>query len=377
MPTKRRRRQLPAVDARAEVERKGQEVPQSGSAVGEGSVPGELDFFDYLDSLTAEQWEDRIICINRQDPPVHNPGNGHYIEKVPHAIDEGYIKARHGGGRYLVFVKNVRTKGRERSKIVVIEGAPKLVETQTMVDPRTKQPRASPKAGPGHDEGTIADVLTKAIQSQKVPAEEAIKAAMETLGAAQKAALDVVLNAATAQAEVVHELLLGQIDGRRALGSELGGLLFKAVGRSPEIIDSFATGLTQVLSSAHAVLSGPLRQSTPPAAPVRSPQASQPTAVPGGAPPQPAPEPQQLTESQLLNAILLAIADGYSAGQTGNAVSRRIRVLYPTALPTMQKYLAMDDSLVFMWMRQQPAMAEIAQDTGFTQFYAALKAGIM
>ncbi len=43
----------------------------------------------------------------------------------------------------------------------------------------------------------------------------------------------------------------------------------------------------------------------------------------------------------------------------------------------MQKYLAMDDSLVFMWMRQQPAMAEIAQDTGFTQFYAALKAGIM
>ena len=165
----------------------------------------------YLDSLTAEQWGGSDHLHQPAGSSVHNPGNGHYIEKVPHAIDEGYIKARHGGGRYLVFVKNVRTKGRERSKIVVIEGAPKLVETQTMVDPRTKQPRASPKAGPGHDEGTIADVLTKAIQSQKVPAEEAIKAAMETLGAAQKAALDVVLNAATAQAEVVHELLLGQL----------------------------------------------------------------------------------------------------------------------------------------------------------------------
>src|SRR5271157_2804785 len=82
---------------------------------------------------SAEQWGDRIIYINRQDPPVHNPGNGHYIEKVPHAIDEEYIKARHGGGRYLVFVKNLRTKGRERSKIVVVEGAPKLVATQTMV----------------------------------------------------------------------------------------------------------------------------------------------------------------------------------------------------------------------------------------------------
>jgi len=378
MPTKGRRRQ--PVDACADVEREGQELPQSGSNVGEASVPGELDFFDYLDSLTAEQWGDRIIYIYRQDPPLHNPGNGHYIEKVPHAIDEEYIKARHGGGRYLVFVKNVRAKARERSKLVVIEGAPKLLDTQSIVDPRTKQPRRSPDAGPGHDEGTIADVITEVItvvQSQKVPAEEAIKAAMETLGAVQKAALDVVLNAATAQAKVVHELLFGQIDGSRALGSELGGLLFKAVEPSPEIINSFADELTQVLSSAEAVLSGPLRQSIPPAAPVRSLQESQPTTVPDGALPQPAGEPQQLTESQLLNAILLAIADGYSAGQIGNAVSHSIRVRYPGAVPTMQKYLAMDDFLVLMWMRQQPAMAEIAKDTGFAQFYAELKAGLM
>ena len=142
MPTKRRRRQLPPADACTDVEREGHELPQSGSNVGEGSVPGELHFFDYLDSLTAEQWGDRIIYIYRQDPPAHNPGNGHYIEKVPHAIDEEYITARHGGGRYLVFVKNVRTKGRERSQIVVIEGA---------------------DAGPGQDEGTIADVITEVI----------------------------------------------------------------------------------------------------------------------------------------------------------------------------------------------------------------------
>jgi hypothetical protein len=193
----------------------------------------------------------------------------------------------------------------------------------------------------------------------------------------EKAVLDVVLNAATAQAEVVHELLLGQIDGSRVLGSELGGLLFEVVERSPEIINSFADGLTQILSSAGAVLNEPLWQSIPPVAPIRSPQESQPTAVPDDALPQPAPEPQPLTEAQLLNAILLAIADGYSTGQTGNAVSRSIRVRYPTAVPAMQKYLAMDDFLVLMWMRQQPAMAEIAKDTGFAQFYAELKAGIM
>lgn len=358
MPTKRRR-QLPRADACADVEREGHESPQSGSNVGEESVPGELDFFDYLDSLTAEQWGDRIIYIYRQGPPDHSPGSGHYIEKVPHAIDKEHIKARHGGGRYLVLVKNVRRKRRERSQIVVIEGA---------------------DAGPGHDEGTIADVITEVItvvQSQKVPAEVAIKAAMETLGAVQKTALEVVLNAATAQAEVVHELLLGQIDGSRDLGSELGGLLFEALERSPEIINAFATGLTQGLSSPEAVLSGPQRQSIPPVAPVRPPQESQPTAVSDGALPLPAPEPQQLTESKLLNAILLAIADGYSAGQTGNAVSASIRALYPAAVPIMQKYLAMDDFLVLMWMRQQPAMAEIARDAGFAQFYAELKAGMM
>jgi len=358
MPTKRRRRQLPPADACADVEREGHELPRSGPNVGKGSVPGALDFFDYLNSLTAEQWGDRIIYIYRQDPPDHNPGSGRYLEKVPHAIDEEYIKARHGGGRYLVFVKNVGTKRRERSQIVVIEGA---------------------DAGPGHDEGTIADVITEVItvvQSQKVPAEVAIKAAMETLGAVQKTALEVLLNAATAQAEVVHELLLGRIDDSGALGSALGGLLFKALERSPEIINAFATGLTQGLSSPEAVPSGPQRQSIPPAAPLRAPQESQPAAVPEGALPQPAPEPQQLTESQLLNAILLAIADGYSAGQTGNAVSGSIRALYPAAVPTMQKYLAMDDFLVLMWMRQQPATAKIAKDPGFAQFYAELKAGI-
>jgi hypothetical protein len=359
MPTRRRRRQQPPAGACADVEREGHELSQSGANVGKGSVPGELDFFDYLDSLTAEQWRDRIIYIYRQDPLAHNPGNGPYIEKVSHAIGKEHIKVRHGRGRYLVSVKNVRTKRRERSQIVVIEGA---------------------DFGLGHDGGTIADVITEVIavvQSQKVPADEAIRAAMATLDAVQKTALDVVLNAATAQAEAVHELLLGQIDGSGAPGSGLGGLLFEVLEHSPEIINALATGLTQGLNSAEAVRNGPPQQSIPPAAPVCSPQESQPAAAPDGALPQPSPDPQQLTESQLLNAILLAIADGYSGGQTGSAVSRSIRALYPAAVPTMQEYLAMDDFLVLMWMRQQPALAEIAKDSGFAQFYAELKAAMM
>jgi len=62
----------------------------------------------------------------------------------------------------------------------------------------------------GLDERIIAEVLAQAItavQSQKVPAEEALKTAIETIGASQKAALGLLLYAAHAQAEVVHELL--------------------------------------------------------------------------------------------------------------------------------------------------------------------------
>jgi hypothetical protein len=37
----------------------------------------------------------------------------------------------------------------------------------------------------------------------------------------------------------------------------------------------------------------------------------------------------------------------------------------------------MDDFLVIMWLRQQPAIAEIANDPRFPQFYAEFKEAIM
>jgi hypothetical protein len=54
----------------------------------------------------------------------------------------------------------------------------------------------------GLDERIVAEVLAQAItavQSQKIPAEEAMKTAMETIGASQKAALDLLLYAAHAR----------------------------------------------------------------------------------------------------------------------------------------------------------------------------------
>ena len=51
-----------------------------------------------------------------------------------------------------------------------------------------------------------------------------------------------------------------------------------------------------------------------------------------------------------------------------------IRDRYPTAIPVIQRYLAMDDFLVLMWLRQQPALAELAAEREFARFYAELKA---
>jgi hypothetical protein len=73
----------------------------------------------------------------------------------------------------------------------------------------------------GLDERIVAEVLAQAItavQSQKIPAEEAMKTAMETIGASQKAALDMLLYAAHTRAEVVHEVLAE--DGAKARGCQ-------------------------------------------------------------------------------------------------------------------------------------------------------------
>ena len=216
----------------------------------------------------------------------------------------------------------------------------------------------------GRDERTVAEVLAQAItavQSQKIPAEVAMKAAMETIGASQKATLELLLYAAHAQAEVALELLADDGAKARALVSGMGDLLLGAVERSPEMIGAFAAGVSAFLDAA--------------AAPAKSPSEPSPAAGPDSVVEQPAPESQPLTESQLLDAIIQIIADGYSSG-SGGAAANTIRERYPAAIPVVQRYLAMDDFLVLMWLRQQPALAEIAEDKEFPRYYAEFKAGM-
>jgi hypothetical protein len=228
-------------------------------------------------------------------------------------------------------------------------------------NPRVSKNRHSKR---GLDERIVAEVLAQtitAVQSQKIPAEVAMKTAMETIGASQKAALDLLLYAAHAQAEVVHELLADDGAKARALVSKVSDLLLGAVERSPEVIGAFAAGVAAFLDAA--------------ATPVIPPPESSTAAGLDSVVEQPAPESQPLTESQLLDAVVQIIADGYSAG-SGGAAANTIRERYPAAIPVIQRYLAMDDFLVLMWLRQQPALAELAAEKGFARYYMELKAGM-
>ena len=109
----------------------------------------------------------------------------------------------------------------------------------------------------------LAQAIT-AVQSQKIPTEVAMKAAMETIGASQKAALDLLVNAAQAQAEVVHELLADDGAKARALVSEMGDLLRGAVERSPELISTFTAGVVAFLDAAATPVKSPSEIHTQP-----------------------------------------------------------------------------------------------------------------
>jgi hypothetical protein len=213
-------------------------------------------------------------------------------------------------------------------------------------------------------ERTIADVIAQvitAVQLQKIPANEAMKTAMETISASQKTALGLLLYATELQAAIVRELLADGSVKSRSPVSQAGDLLLGVAARGFEAIGSFAAGVTGLL--------------TTPAAPVKPPPES-PAAVPASMTKPPGPEPRPMTESQLLEAIVRAIADGYSGGLQGGTVADNIRERYPAAIPVIQRYLSMDDFLVLMWMRQQPALAELATEKEFPRFYAELKAAI-
>lgn len=122
-----------------------------------------LSFFDYLDSLTELERNERLLYIYRLEPAIRNPaGTGSYIEKVSVPIDEDYLVTHHGGGKYLLWLKTTEKPSRtDRKHTFVAAGNPKIPEGTTIIDGRTGQPVATmqPGAADGGANTAIKDVL--------------------------------------------------------------------------------------------------------------------------------------------------------------------------------------------------------------------------
>jgi cell pole-organizing protein PopZ len=255
---------------------------------------------------------------------------------------------------------------------MIRDAVPKHMKTKSGMRKRTGP--ASAKAErketrpPDSAREAIAEVLARVVatvQAQQAPAEAALKAAMESVGATKKAALQLLLEGAQAQAEIVRRLLL--VDMRAvtgSLGSELGGLVVKAMQHTPVVIETLTAELSRWLGAPAGVKvqseSGPA-----PATETIAPEPAQPSKT------------SRPAEAQTLDTILTAIAEAYCSGQSGGEAAQILREHYPLAVASMQEYLAMDDFLVLMWLRQQPVLAALAAERGFTRFYAELKTAML
>jgi hypothetical protein len=130
-------------------------------------------FFDLLPQLPEALWEKHLMgYLYRLDPAVRNAkGQDSYIGRFTFPIDEEYVKEKHGGGKYLIYLKCGKESIKE--KIFSIDGPPKFIQGQTLVDstgqPISATPAPTPTATNGRSE--VAQVLEAASAASKVQAE--------------------------------------------------------------------------------------------------------------------------------------------------------------------------------------------------------------
>ncbi|MBZ5522240.1 MAG: hypothetical protein LAP21_08360 [Acidobacteriia bacterium] len=118
------------------------------------SGPPKLDklpFFDMLKALQARDWEDRMVYLYRQDKNIikEDPKDSNYIDRVPHAFDEAYVKDKFGGGRFLAILKNTRINGAERKYSFLVEGEPIITQGEVQIS------KGKAGAGGGNPEMTM------------------------------------------------------------------------------------------------------------------------------------------------------------------------------------------------------------------------------
>jgi hypothetical protein len=193
-----------------------------------------LPFFDALAMITEHEWPRYLLYLYRLDPRVRNPeGEPSYIDKYQRAIDEGEIRATHGGGKYMLILKDdVMQKGGENSAPprerrytkCRIAGEPRLQSGQTTMQPVNAE--VAPAADTGAqtsrigstDVAVLADVLRDALRDRRPSADGA-----DLMAESYKKSLTIVSESASMAAKSATGSALGDKLLEKLLDSELGG----------------------------------------------------------------------------------------------------------------------------------------------------------
>jgi hypothetical protein len=102
-----------------------------------------VPFFQAIAMIREGEWERYLLYLYRLDPRVRNPeGEKAFIDKFQRCVDEGDIAVAHGGGKYMLILKDdvlnrpdpSAPQTRSRACKFRCEGAPKLQPGQSVVN---------------------------------------------------------------------------------------------------------------------------------------------------------------------------------------------------------------------------------------------------
>jgi len=196
-----------------------------------------VPFFDALAMITENEWRLYAVYLYRLEPRVRNPvGEAAFISTYQQSIDEADIKATHGGGKYLLYLKEVvmgkrdpSLPVRERSWKCRIAGEPILQPSQTLVMPAGSVPALpagppdvvqQPRTG-SSDVAVLANVLRDLIENKN--SGRGNSEAMALMGEANKSALSIVTEAARQTVTTSTGSAMGDKLLERLLDSKLSG----------------------------------------------------------------------------------------------------------------------------------------------------------
>lgn len=222
-----------------------------------------LDMFAYLASLSEVECNRRWLYIYRLEPTIRNPeGTGSYIEKVKPPVDEDYIVEKHGGGKYLLWLKFDKDNGgdTDRKSTFSAAGTAKIASGTMVIDAATGapvQPQTQPAAAPAAN-GEVAvmreivQVLREQIQNKpKASEEDLLESGLGVMRKAMGNAMEIIAESAKSKAS--------SMTGNEVLDSLLKQQL-ASLAQPRDQMEQFKTMLQTIKEMQQ--LTGPAQQST-------------------------------------------------------------------------------------------------------------------